>query len=216
MATKDKLIGSDATLFRSTAIGAALNSGVMLAGSFYRIATISGTAIFPTGYAIGDIVVGDAGKTLNAGNTAQLLTMTEMLDINEFSFSFKAAEIDVTVLSDAASKYRKGKTDISGSIKGINTISVMKTTGSALNRFMRIVNLSATYSGALSAVDGSDLIGVFYLQKDASTTGETAAYMVAQIELYGYNLGAAVANAQSFDSGIRLIGPDPIVYFRPN
>jgi hypothetical protein len=216
MANRDRLVGSDATLYKGSVAAGATSAGAMVAGAFYKIATISGVSVWPSGFVAGDIVVGDAGKTLTASNSAYLITTAEMLDVNEFSIALKAAEIDVTVLSDNASKYRKGKTDISGTIKGINTVSVMKTAGSALNRFMRIVNLSATYSGTLSNVDGSDLIGVFYLQKDAVTTGETEAYMVAQIELFGYNLGAAVANAQSWDSSIRLIGPDPIVYFQAN
>ena len=188
----------------------------MASGLFYKIATISGTTIWAAGYAVGDIVVGDAAKTLTAQNSAYLITTSEMLDVNEFSIAFKSDEIETTTLSDSVKKFRKGKTDMSGSIKGINTVSIMKTVGSALNRFLRIVNLSATYSGTFSALDGSDLIGVFYLQKDAFTAGETESYMVAQIELFGYNLGAAVANAQSWDSGLRIVGSDPIVYFQAN
>lgn len=194
----------------------ATTSGAMTAGAFYKIATISGTTVWPTGYAVGDIVVGDTAKTFSSTNSAYPITTSEMLDVNEFSIAFKSDEIETTTLSDSVKKFRKGKTDMSGSVKGINTVSIMKTAGSALNRFLRIVNLSATYSGTLSTVDGSDLIGVFYLQKDAVTTGETEAYMVAQIELFGYNLGAAVANAQSWDSSIRVIGSDPIVYFQAN
>jgi hypothetical protein len=40
--------------------------------------------------------------------------------------------------------------------------------------------------------------------------------MIAQVEFYGYNLGAAIGDAQNWESGIRLIGPDPIVYFKAN
>ena len=213
---KDRLVGADATLYKGSVAAVATSAGAMVAGAFYKIATISGTSVFANGYAVGDIMVGDAGKTLSASNSAYLITATEMLDVNEFSIAFKSDEIETTTLSDSVKKFRKGKTDMSGSVKGINTVSIMKTAGSALNRFLRIVNLGATYSGTLSTVDGSDLIGVFYLQKDATTVGETEAYMVAQIELFGYNLGAAVANAQSWDSSIRIIGADPIVYFQAN
>lgn len=187
----------------------------MVAGAFYKVATVT-SGVFYSGIEVGDIVIGDASKTLTASNSAYLITATEMMDVNEFSIALKAAEIEVTTLSDSVQKYRKGKTDMSGSIKGINMVSIMKTAGSALNRFLRIVNLTTSHVGTLSEVDGSDLIGIFYLQKDATTTSETEAYMVAQIELFGYNLGAAVANAQTFDSGIRIIGNDPIVYFEPN
>jgi hypothetical protein len=215
MAAKDRLVGSDATLYKGTVAAAATASGAMSAGAFYKVATVT-SGVFYTGIEVGDIVIGDASKTLTAANSAYLITTAEMMDVNEFSIALKSAEIDVTVLADNVTKYRKGKTDMSGTIKGINMVSVMKTAGSVLNRFLRIVNLTTSHVGTLSEVDGSEIIGVFYLQKDATTAGETEAYMVAQIELFGYNLGAAVANAQTFDSGIRIIGNDPIVYFEPN
>lgn len=212
MSAKDKLVGADATLFKGT-IASTVSSGLMTAGAFYKVAAVT-SGVFYAGIEVGDIVIGDAAKTMNATNNAYLITTEEMMDVNEFSIALKSAEIDVTVLSDEVSKYRKGKTDMTGNIKGINTISVMSKEKSALNRFLRIVNLTKDNVGTFSAVDGSALIGVFYLQKDSTTPGETSAFMVAQIELFGYNLGAAVANAQSFDSGLRIIGADPIVYFK--
>lgn len=216
--TKDALVGADATLFKGSVAQTVVASGtVTTAGAFYKIFNITGNTVFPAGYAVGDIFMGDGAKVLTPANSAYLITATEMADVNEFSIAFKSDEIEVTVLSSGVKKYRKGKTDMSGSVKGINTITSMKATGSVLNRFLRTATTTSGYvTSTLNAVDGSDLFGVFYLQKDASTAGEFQSMMIAQIELYGYNLGAAVANAQSWDSGIRLIGNDPIVYFRPN
>ena len=217
MANADRLVGSDASFFKATVAATATATGTMTAGAFYKIATISGTTVFPSGYTVGDIFIGDAAKTLNAGNSAYLLTSTEMVDANSYSVELSADEIEVTTLSDTAKKYRKGKTDVSGTVEGINFISEMKKSGSLLNRFFRTASATATnVVSALNSVVSSEIYGIFYLQDDGVTSGETQAFMVAQIEFYGYKLGAAIGDAQSWSSGIRLIGNDPIVYFKAN
>ena len=214
---KDRLVGSDASFFKATIASTATTSGNMVASSFYKIATISGTTVFPSGYAVGDIFLGDSAKTLSSTNSAYLLTSTEAFDVNSYSVEYSADEIEVTTLSDSIKKYRKGKSDMSGTVEGINFISEMSKVGSFLNRFMRTASATAAnVVTALNPVVSSDIFGVFYLQDDGTTTGETQAFMVAQVEFYGYSLGAAVGDAQSFSSGIRLIGNDPIVYFKAN
>jgi len=217
MATRDRLVGSDASFFKATVAASATTSGAMTAGSFYKIAAISGTTVFPSGYAVGDIFLGDAAKTLTSANSAYLLTATEALDANSFKIEFSADEIEVTTLSDSTKHYRKGKNDMSGTVEGINFISEMKVAGSLLNRFVKTANATSAYVvSTLNAMATSDIFGVFYLQDDGTTSGETQAFMVAQIEFYGYSLGAAVGDAQAWSSGIRLIGNDPIVYFKAN
>lgn len=213
----ERLTGADASLYKATPALTASTSGTMTAGALYKIATISGTTVFPTGFQVGDIFLGDSAKTFNAGNSAYLMTQEIVADASEFSVEFSADEIEVTVLADDVKKYRKGKTDMSGSISGINFISQMQKAGSILNRFLKTA--TATSGNAittLNTVDKSDMYGVFYLQDDTTTSGETMAVMVAQIELFGYNLGASVGDAQSWESGLRVIGNDPIVFFRPN
>lgn len=212
----DRLVGSDASFFKATVAAVATTSGTMAAGSFYKIAAISGTTVFPTGYAVGDIFIGDAAKSLSSTNSAYLLTSTQAADASSFKLDFSADEIDVTVLADGNKKYRKGKNDVSGTVEGINFISEMKVAGSFLNRFLRTASAtSANVVTTLNSVVATDLFGVFYLNDD-TTTGETQTFMVAQIEFFGYSLGAAIGDAQSWSSGIRLIGSDPIVYFKTN
>lgn len=212
----DRLVGSDASFFKASVAATATTSGNMIAGSFYKIATISGTTVFPTGYAVGDIFLGDAAKALSASNSAYLLTSSQAMDVNSFKIDFAADEIEVTVLADGNKKYRKGKNDVSGTVEGINFISEMSKAGSFLNRFLRTASAtSANVVSTLNNVAASDIFGVFYLNDD-TTTGEIQTFMVAQIEFYGYSLGAAIGDAQSWSSGIRLIGNDPIVYFKTN
>lgn len=217
MAIADRLVGSDATLFKGTAAAVATASGTMVAGAIYKIATISGTTVFANGMEVGDFYLGDVSKTLTAANSAYLVTASEAVDVSEFSMELAASEIEVTTLSDEVSKYRKGKTDLSGSISGINFISEMKKAGSFLNRYLRTITTTSAYgSPVLNQVASTPLVGVFYLQKDNTTASETTAIMIAEVETFGYNLGAAVADAQTWESGFRVIGNDPIVFFRPN
>lgn len=212
----NRLVGADASFFKATCAATATVSGTMTAGAYYKIATISGTTVFPTGYAVGDIFLGDAAKSLSASNSAYLLTSTAALDVSSFSIEFSADEIEVTTLSDNVKKYRKGKSDMSGTVEGINFISEMSQAGSFLNRFVRTASAtSANVVAALNAVATGDLYGVFYLQDDTST-GEVSTFMIAQTEFMGYTLGAAVGDAQSWSSPIRIIGNDPIVYFKTN
>ena len=156
MATKDRLIGADASLYKAS-FGSTVATGTMTSGSWYKIVAISGTGTFPTGYIANDLVLGN-GQTLNAGNTAQLVTFTEIADCNGFEFAFSADEIEVTCLSDTVKKYRRGKTDLTGTVRGINTISEMKKDNSILNRFLRTVSATAANVATLYTVDESDFI----------------------------------------------------------
>jgi hypothetical protein len=212
----DRLTGADGSLFKATCAAVATTSGTMTGGAFYKVATISGTAVFPTGFAVGDIFLGDAAKSLTVGNSAYLLTSVAAADVSSFKIDFKADEIDVTVLQDGVKKFRKGKSEVSGTVEGINFISEMSKVGSFLNRFVKTASAtSANVVAALNAQSATDLYGVFYLNDD-TTTGEVQTFMVAQIDLFGYSLGASIGNAQSWSSGLRLNGNDPIIYFKTN
>lgn len=217
MGAKERLTGSDASLYKMEFLAPAVATGVMTSGSWYKIASISGIASFPAGYTVGDLFLGNGAATpLNAGNTAFLATSTVVADASSFEMSFSRDEIEVTVLTDDVKKYRAGKADLSGTINGINFISEMKKPGSIANRFFKTVSATAANASTLSLVDGSALYGQFFIQDDTVTAGETHAFLFGQIELFGYNLGAAVSDAQSWSSGMRFSGNDPIMYFKAN
>lgn len=214
MAIKDRLVGADASLY-TLSLGAEVATGTATSGTWYMITAISGTGSFPSGYTVGDLVLGN-GQTLSATNKVKPATETLVSDCNSFDLSFSSDEIEVTTLSDDVKKYRKGKTDLSGTINGINTVSEMKKSGSFLNRFLRTVSATSANVSTLSSKVDSALYGKFFLQDDATTSGETQAFLFGQIELFGYTLGAAIGDAQNYSSGVRFIGNDPIVYFKDN
>ena len=60
-------------------------------------------------------------------------------------------------------------------------------------------------------VDNGEFYIKAYLQKD-DTAGETIVYLAGQVEFTSYNLGAAVADAQSFTANVRFSGNDPMIY----
>lgn len=216
----DRLVGSDATLYKVTTIGAEAAIGNQVAGQLYLISKygVDGAAVFATGMKVGDLWIGDAavGHAFTATSTAKPLTLTELTDITSFTLEYNADEIEVTTLSDGVKKYRKGKTDMSGTVEGINRISEMTKAGSFMNRFMKVINTTAANVSTVNEIDNSALYCQFMVQKDSITTGESQAFLFAQVELFGTSLGAAIGDAQNWSSGVRIVGNDPILYIKAN
>ena len=91
----------------------------------------------------------------------------------------------------------------------------MRKTGSFLNRFLRTVAMTSAYVPTFNALSETALYGQFFMN-DSATSGETQVFLFGQIDLYGYNLGAAIGDAQAYESGVRFVGNDPMVYFKDN
>jgi hypothetical protein len=88
----------------------------------------------------------------------------------------------------------------------------IKVPGSLVNKFMKLVSSGAS-SVTVTDIDTSPLYIQGVLQKDGSP-GETLYHFFAQVELFGMKLGAASGDAQAFDSDFRVIGNDPIMYYK--
>lgn len=213
----NRLTGADASLQKAT-FGAALATGSATKGAWYKIIALTGTTVFPAGYVVGDLIQGEVSMTFSATNSASQATFADVQDCSSFSFDITSDEIDVTVLIDGVKKYRKGKTDMSGTISGINFVSEMEKAGSILNRFLRTVTGDSI--GAVTAVINNVDNSAYYiramLNDDVTTVGEKQVFLTGQVELFGYKLGADVGSAQTWESGCRFIGNDPIVYIIEN
>ena len=206
----ERLIGADAELHRY-AWGTPLITGTAAAGAEYKIVALSGTTVFPAGYSVGDVWIGDGTATFSATNSASLGTPTVVAECSSFSFDLNSDEVEVTVLKDSVKKYRKAKTDMSGSVEGITFISSLADGSSLANRFLRIINTSGTNVSTINEIDNGEFYIKAYLQKD-DAAGETVVYLAGQVEFTSYNLGAAVADAQSFTANVRFSGNDPMLY----
>jgi len=213
----EKLIGADASLEKAT-FGAPLVTGSAQDGKWYKIVAKSGDTVFPAGYIVGDLVQGDSAMTFSATNSASLATFAVVADCSSFTFSLSSDEIEVTVLTDGVKKYRKGLIDISGDISGVNFITEMQKPGSILNRFLRVVtgDSQSVIPAIMNNVDNSAYYIRALLQDDVTTVGETQVFLFGQVELLGYSLGAEMGSAQTWQSGCRFNGNDPIVYIMEN
>lgn len=207
----DRLVGSDA-LLTTMSFGSILTSGTATKGALYQIVAKDGNTVFPAGFEVGGFWLGDGTKTFSATNTAKLATAATVAEVSSYSFDISADEIEVTVLNDDQKKYRIGKKDVSGSIEGITFVTSLADGTSLANYFFPIVNYNGT-TGASTRheVNTGTLYIKAYLQKD-DTVGETLVYALAQVNITSYNLGAAVADAQSFTANLRLIGNDMEIF----
>ena len=207
----ERLVGSDA-LLTTLSFGAELDSGTATKGELYQIVAKAGNTVFPEGFEVGQFWIGDGAATFSETNSAKLATAATVAEVSSFSFDISADEIEVTVLMDDQKKYRIGKKDVSGSIEGITFVSSLGDGTSLANRFFPIINYDGdTGASTRHDVETSDLFIKAYLQKDDSE-GETLVYALAQIQITSYNLGASVADAQSFTANVRLIGKDMEIF----
>lgn len=204
-----RLCGSDGELWGYT-FGTPLVTGTAVAGAEYKIVKMDGTTVFPDGFKVGDLYTATGTETFSATNSAALATAALIGDITSFKFTFSKDAIDVTVLADANKHYRAGKSDVTGTIEGITFVDKLADGSAIANRFLRIVNIGSTGTVTMNKVDNSDLFIKGYLQKD-STSGETQVWISAQIELLGYDFGAATSDAQSWSSDARLL-TDMLLY----
>ena len=218
------LIGDDATIeevtFDTEGVGDATKTLDVLAGGAAASGKGKGfwliTAKAATGSIFGKLIVGDLfpaeGTEIPAvGDKAKLATGTPFLDASSWASSFTAKEVDVTLLKHKVMKYRKGKADAEGTLKGIFTIGVTGAAGGLLNQFLKIVHKSAAGVVTVSDVN-SHPIYIRGVVRDTNVSGETYAFMFAQIELFGVNLGAESGNKQEYSSKFRFTGNDPIYY----
>ena len=206
----NRLVGSDGELWAYTF--AATPAVTAVAGSEYKITGIDAVAsTLGTGYKIGDLwVCPKTPPTLGTGDKIVLATPKLVGEITSFKFTFSKDAIEVTTLADLVKVYRAGKSDVTGTIEGITFVDSLADGSSIANRFIRIANIASDGSVTLNQLDGSDLFVKCFLQKDDSD-GETQIWLAAQVELLGYDFGAATSDAQSWSSDTRML-TSPIIF----
>jgi len=174
------------------------------------------TAKASTGSVFGSLKVGELfpadGTEIPAnGDKAKLITATPFLDATSWSASFSAKEVETTRLINTVNTYRKGKADAEGQVKGIFTLGVTGEAGGLLNQFVKIVKKDGS-TVTVSEISSAPIYirGVI---RNTNKSGEVLAFLFAQIELYGVNLGAESGNKQEYTSKFRFVS-DPVYYER--
>lgn len=221
-----RLIGDDATLetvaFGTEKEGDAdktfdeLAGGEIASGAgegFWLITAKAATASIFGALVVGDLFPAEGDEVPIVGDKAKFLTCTAFADCSGWSGNFSAKEVQTSVLSDKAEKYRKGKADFDGEMKGVFTLGQTDASGGLLNQFLRIVHKSSTGTITVSEINSAPVF-IRGVVRNAQLSGETFAFMFAQIELFGIKLGADMGNKQEYSSKFRLTGVDPCFYER--
>jgi len=163
------------------------------------------------GLDLGDVFPADGDEVAAVGDKAKLATATPFLDASEWGVAFTAKEVEITLLRHRVLKFRKGKADADGSLKGIFTLGVTGEAGGLLNQFLKIVHKDSLGAITVSQIN-SHPIYIRGVIRDTNISGETYAFLFGQIELFGVNLGAASGNKQEYSSKFRFTGADPVYY----
>lgn len=217
-----RLIGDDASIERVTFGVEKIGDGIKTfdvhvggAGSpgkgFWLITAKAAAGSIFGALVVGDLFPADGDEIMVADDKAKLLTCTPFLDASGWSCQLTAQEVETTLLQDRVKKYRKGKSDADGSLKGVFTLGVTSEAGGLLTRFMRIVKKDAAGVITVSSIDSSPIF-IRGVVRNTATAGETFAFMFAQIELFGIKLGADIGSKQEYESKFRLTGSDPVFY----
>jgi hypothetical protein len=215
------LIGDDATIeelaFGVEKIGDAtktfdvLIGGAAGSGKGAWLITAKAAASIFGDLAIGDIFPSDGLEVPAVGDKAKFATATPFLDASSWGVNFTAKEVEITLLRHRVTKYRKGKADADGTLKGVFTLGVTGEAGGLLNQFLKIVHKDKLGAITVSNIN-SHPIYIRGVVRDTNVADETYAYLFAQIELFGVGLGAESGNKQEYSSKFRFTGSDPVYY----
>jgi hypothetical protein len=212
MAEEKRLIGNDGSLV-NVAWGSTVTTPIP-AGTWVKIVAKAAAASVFGGLAVGDAFFNPKATTLTvtSGDSYQAGTLTPFLDINGWNLKLTAAEVDVTVLGDAARKYRKGKSDAEGSISFVWIKGITDAAGGLANKFLAIANIDAAGVVIFSAKSTTSLYLLGYLDATA-VAGEVQEVTMLQVEVFDVALNVKDNEANNQDVKFRLTGAsNPVLY----
>ena len=202
-----RLVGKDGEVYAATK-GELIegNGSTALTDGYYIVAAVASTSsALPAGLQAGYVFKGSAEITPAEGDNVIPLTLTRKCDITNFSVEYSADEIDVTTLCDTQRSYRAGFTDATGTLEGITTINVSEY---LMSKFIPIVTQTGE-TVEVAEIDGESLIMRLVLNKP-SAGGDVMSYF-APIAVTSYNIGATVADAQTYTANFRNTPDDDLV-----
>lgn len=209
--TGQKFTGSDASMVKATFsteipgdASTPLPVGTYLITGVAAVSTFPAAALGGTDPAVGDVLVieGSQSVTPAIGDDVVTLIVTDLCDITSWALDFSKEEINVTVLCDDVNKYSAGKADAAGTLSGIFTAGISDATDGFLRQFIRIAKQDGDVSFDSFAQQDAILLGFFYVNKDRDKADTMA--IVTPFQLFGNKLGAAIGEAQAFESPWRI------------
>lgn len=206
-----KLVGDDGFLQNATFGAEVLGDGVAtLAVGTYLIINVAGTSAFPapasggTAAAAGDILVVKTGDVITPATDDDVvtLTLTDQCDVTSWVMEFSSEEIDTTTLCDTVKTYRKGKSDMSGTLAGVYTVGLTNDKDGKFREFIDIAEQDGDASFDRFEQQENILLGTFFLNNDSNKADEQ--YIVANYQLFGQGAGGELGSAQTFSSPFRF------------
>lgn len=200
-----RLIGDDADLY-SAKLGAEMTTGSLTEGAEYLI-----TARAATGSAFGALLPGivmlaTGEETLATGDKCKPLTgLAQVAAVTSWSIELSADEVEVTTLGDNVKKYRMGKADASGTMRGQFDTDAVKAGKGIQNRFFDVIIRKANGTVEIVPKTEGSLFIKGYLQA-AETPDADRIFTYAEINTGAMKLGADLGAAQEFDGSFRLAG----------
>lgn len=205
-----RLIGDDGLVQKATFSTVIVGTGVgtLAAGLYLVLAKGAPSGLPPAtvgdAIAVGDFLLVDAGVsiTLLTGDVVATLILEDLCDLSSFTIPFTKEEVDVTTMCDTIKKYRSGKADMQGSMKGVFTAGISDDVDGFLRQFIRIAKQDGSTQFDSYSQHGAILLGLFYLNDDTNIADRMV--IIAPFSLFGYSVGGEMGQAQSFQSSFRF------------
>jgi hypothetical protein len=212
MADIKRLIGDDGKLVRAS-VAAVASTGSLPIG-WSKIAAKATSNSHFGGLAVGDYYYNPTvSGVLAVGDSAYIVTTTDMADLKGWSLELSADEVEVTVVADTYKKYRKGKLDANGSASFVFIKGETDAANGLASYFFKVATIDATgvVSGVVDRSDNSLLL-IGYM--DAETdSGEYFLATAFDVEFFNFSAPMNSSEAVEMEVPFRLVGAtDPVLY----
>lgn len=209
MAEERRLIGEDGRLARGALSGTPTTN--LVAGNWYLITDKDDVASQFGDLLINDFYYAPIDISLAGDDEAELLSLTDMVDLSGWSLDLTADEIEVTVLNDSFKKYRKGKLDANGSASFVFIKGETDQPDALANYYFDIAEIAEDGTVTFSQKKTTTLYLVGYLADEGE--GEVSLATVMQVEFFNFSLPMNMGDAVNMDIPFRLIGDtNPVLY----
>lgn len=224
MSKKDRLIGNDGAIYLVDEAAELVGNGTktldeLVGGEaasgdgkgFYQVTAIAstGTKFTWTDAEVKDYLYNDGTMAPADGDKLEPVALLEKVkedtSIKSFEISLTKDKIDVTTIPDKVKTYRMGKTDASGTLNGITTISNDKIRA----KFLDILKVSAAGAMTMTRKSSKPLLFVGFLNAE-EIAGDTLVAVIGRVEIESTSLGATDGSAQEFSSGFAASSGDKL------
>lgn len=214
-----RLTGSDGRIYEATFGTEIVGDGVAaLPVGYYVVSGVAGSSTFPApasggmAISVGYLLRVRTGDNIvpAIGDNVLPMTLTGRCDVTGFTIPFTKDQIDMTTLCDDFKIYEPGKTDMQGSLDAIVEIGETLAESGTVTQFIDYVEQDGDTS--IDVFQKAETVLFAYFQLNSNEYKGDEIGLLMPINLYGFSLGGAVGDAQTFTSDFRIAPiDDPVV-----